>query len=89
MRAIRSRRRASFLTDGSVKAIQSHFAAVIADHTVATAVARRKSYFFIEKDANGQVIDYMPAAIGHLKIVPEGKARMALARDYAPCWRTK
>lgn len=60
-----------------------HFAAVMADPTVAAAVARHKSHFFIEKDTNGQVIDYAAATTGHLKIVPEGEAKAALAKDYA------
>jgi hypothetical protein len=46
-------------------------------------VARHKSYFFIEKDKNGQTIDYADATKGHLKIVPEGDAKTALALDYA------
>jgi hypothetical protein len=50
---------------------------------VATAVARHKSCFFIEKNGDSQVIDYVAATTGHLKIVPEGEARAALAKDYA------
>ena len=60
-----------------------YFAAVITDRAVASAVARHKSYFFIEKDKNGQTIDYADATKGHLKIVPEGDAKTALALDYA------
>jgi hypothetical protein len=60
-----------------------HFATVITNRAVATAVARHKSYFFIEKDADGQVIDYMAATTGHLKIVPDGEAKAALVKDYA------
>lgn len=80
---IRSERYARHWHDLSAIARSPHFAAVIADRTVATAVARHKSYFFIEKDANGQVIDYVAATTGHLKIVPEGEAKAALAKDYA------
>jgi hypothetical protein len=80
---IRSERYARHWHDLAAIARSPHFATVIADRTVATAVARHKSYFFIEKDADGQVIDYMPATTGHLKIVPEGEARTALAKDYA------
>ncbi|MFX5839352.1 nucleotidyl transferase AbiEii/AbiGii toxin family protein, partial [Acinetobacter baumannii] len=36
-----------------------------------------------EKDANGQVIDYMHAVSGHLQLAPTGQARDALAEDYA------
>lgn len=80
---IRSERYARHWHDLAAIARSPHFAAVVADRTVATAVARHKSYFFIEKDADGQVINYMPATTGHLKIVPEGEARKALAKDYA------
>jgi len=80
---IRSERYARHWHDLAAIARSPHFATVIADRTVATAVARHKSYFFIEKSADGQVIDYMPATTGHLKIVPEGEARTALAKDYA------
>ena len=80
---IRSERYARHWHDLAAIARSSLFATVIADRTVAAAVARHKSCFFIEKDADGQVIDYMPATTGHLKIVPEGEARTALAKDYA------
>jgi hypothetical protein len=32
---------------------------------------------------NARVIEYIKATTGHLKIVPEGDARAALAKDYA------
>ncbi|HKZ09361.1 MAG TPA: nucleotidyl transferase AbiEii/AbiGii toxin family protein [Rhodanobacteraceae bacterium] len=80
---IRSERYARHWHDLAAIARSPHFAAVIADRAVATAVARHKSHFFIEKDADGQVIDYMAATNGHLKIVPEGEAKTALAKDYA------
>lgn len=60
----------------------SHFATAIADHAVARAVAEHKSLFFIEKDAEGSVIDYFAATSGKLRIVPEGSARQTLAADY-------
>jgi hypothetical protein len=60
-----------------------NFSAVISDRAVAIAVARHKSCFFIEKNADGQVIDYMAASTGHLKIVPDGEAKATLAEDYA------
>ncbi len=80
---IHSERYARHWHDLAAIARSRHFAAVIADRLVATAVARHKSYFFIEKDADGQVIDYVAATTGHLKIVPEGEAKAALAKDYA------
>lgn len=60
-----------------------YFGDILTNHSVATTVAQHKSFFFIEKDANGVVIDYYPATQGHLHIVPEGEARKALADDYA------
>jgi len=80
---IRSERYARHWHDLAAIARSPHLATVVADRTVALAVARHKSFFFIEKDANGQVIDYVAAATGHLKIVPQGEARVALAKDYA------
>jgi hypothetical protein len=61
----------------------AHFGAVIGDRAVARAVAEHKAYFFSEKDAGGEVIDYATAVEGALQIVPEGAARKALASDYA------
>jgi len=80
---IRSERYARHWHDLAAIAQSTHFAAVMADRTVAAAVARHKSHFFIEKDTNGQVIDYAAATTGYLKIVPEGEAKAALAKDYA------
>jgi len=80
---IRSERYARHWHDLAAIARSPHFAAIITDRTVATTVARHKSFFFVEKDAKGQVIDYLPATTGHLKIVPEGQARKSLAEDYA------
>jgi hypothetical protein len=60
-----------------------YFASIVEDHAVATAVAQHKSSFFIEKDIDGATINYISATQGHLRIVPEGHAREALAEDYA------
>lgn len=59
-----------------------HYTAAISDHSIAAAVAQHKSHFFIEKDLNGEVIDYIGATTGKLKIVPDGDAKTALAKDY-------
>ena len=80
---IRSERYARHWHDLAAIAQSPYFASILADQAVADEVARHKSFFFIEKDANGQVIDYTSATTGHLKIVPEGQARAALAEDYA------
>jgi hypothetical protein len=60
-----------------------HFTGAVTDRNVARSVAQHKSFFFIEKDADGAVIDYAGATQGYLNIVPDGKARDALAEDYA------
>lgn len=80
---VRSERYARHWHDLAAIARSRHFASVIGEHAVADTVACHKSYFFVEKDTNGTVIDYTAATTGHLKIVPEGAARVALAEDYA------
>nr|WP_251372202.1 nucleotidyl transferase AbiEii/AbiGii toxin family protein [Rheinheimera oceanensis] len=80
---IRSERYARHWHDLVAIARSPYFATVLADHQVATDVARHKSLFFIEKDSDGQVIDYAAATTGQLKIVPEGEAKAALEKDYA------
>lgn len=79
---IRSERYARHWHDLTAIARSPHFTVIIADRAVATTVARHKPHFFVEKDADGQAIDYMSATTGHLKIVPKGQARKALAEDY-------
>lgn len=59
-----------------------HYVAAVSNHAVASAVAQHKSHFFIEKDLDGKVIDYVAATTGKLKIVPDGDAKVALAKDY-------
>ena len=80
---IRGERYARHWHDLAAIARSPHFVTVIADRAVAGVVARHKSCFFIEKDRDGQTIDYVAATTGHLKIVPKGEARAALAKDYA------
>lgn len=80
---IRSERYARHWHDLAALGRSHYFAGAIADRAVANAVAQHKSFFFIEKDSAGGVIDYMPAVTGQLKIVPVGAARTALAEDYA------
>lgn len=80
---VRGERYARHWHDLAAIARSPHFASIVADHTVAVSVARHKSCFFIEKDTAGAVIDYAAATQGHLRIVPEGQARKALAEDYA------
>lgn len=80
---LRGERYARHWHDLAAIAQSPHFLAILTDHAVAQAVAQHKSWFFIEKDADGQVIDYASAVTGHLQIVPVGLARTALADDYA------
>lgn len=61
----------------------SHFEAAVKAREVARAVAEHKSYFFPEKDAAGNTVDYFAAVAGTLRVVPDGAAREALAADYA------
>ena len=55
----------------------------IADRDLAAAVADHKSWFFAERDADRQPIDYRAAVSGGLKLVPGGVSREGLAEDYA------
>lgn len=58
-------------------------ASAIADRDLAQCVARHKSIFFREKDAQGLIIDYEAAVRGGLQLVPDGAAEKLLAADYA------
>lgn len=80
---IRSERYARHWHDLAALGRSQYFAESVVDRAVATSVARHKSFFFIEKDGAGSVIDYLPAVSGKLNIVPEGNALAALAEDYA------
>lgn len=80
---IRSERFARHWHDLAAIGRSSYFTDAIANRAVADAVARHKSFFFTEKTLGGDVIDYLSAVTGQLKIVPQGEARKALAHDYA------
>ncbi|AEG71634.1 nucleotidyl transferase AbiEii/AbiGii toxin family protein [Ralstonia solanacearum] len=80
---IRGERYARHWHDLAAIARSNHFAQVLSDRAVATMVADHKTLFFIEKDADGAIIDYAASTQGHLRIVPEGQARQSLADDYA------
>ena len=79
---IRSERYARHWHDLAAIGRSQYFLAAVSDRAVAMAVAQHKSFFFVEKDEQGSVIDYLPATKGLLNIVPTGKAREALAADY-------
>ena len=80
---IRSERYARHWHDLAAIARSHHFNEIITGKSVALAVARHKSFFFLEKDADGGVVDYHSAVTGKLRIVPDGAARDALREDYA------
>lgn len=61
----------------------SYLAEIVSDRAVGSVVARHKSLFFVEKDAEGRTIDYAAATAGRLRIVPDGDAKEALAMDYS------
>ncbi len=54
----------------------------MADHALTLAVARHKTAFFAEKNADGSPIDYEAAVSGALQLVPRGKALESLSLDY-------
>lgn len=55
----------------------------LADRTLALSVARHKSMFFSENDAQGERIDYQAAVSGGLQLIPTGTALAELAAGYA------
>lgn len=54
----------------------------LSQRELAAEVARHKSFFFVEKDANGALIDYHAAVDGKLCLVPRDEALSNLKRDY-------
>ena len=54
----------------------------LADRSLALAVARHKSMFFRENDADRNRIDYEATVMGGLRLVPDGDAYRILADDY-------
>jgi len=54
----------------------------LANHDLALSVARHKSMFFREKDADGSWVDYETVVSGGLQLVPEGLGYQVLATDY-------
>jgi len=79
---LRGERYAQHWHDLAAISRSQHFTKAITDRAIATMVAHHKSHFFMEKDKDGQIIDYTMATTGRLKIVPEGDAKTALAEDY-------
>lgn len=57
--------------------------AAMADRSLALAVAKHKSMFFPERDSSGEIIDYVSAVSGGLRLVPAEEALASLALDYA------
>lgn len=80
---IRGERSARHWHDLDAIARSEHFEVIMADRSVAQAVADHKNDFFSEKDVVGKVIDYSAAANGQLKIVRKADALATLADDHA------
>lgn len=80
---IRSERYARHWYDLVALAQSEHFPAIIQDRAVAEAVARHKTWFFVEKDEANNIIDYHQTVEGGLCLVPDGVAQAALSSDYA------
>ncbi|MEO6816413.1 MAG: nucleotidyl transferase AbiEii/AbiGii toxin family protein [Edaphobacter sp.] len=59
-----------------------YLASAIGAKDVAEAVAVHKNAFFVEKDSEGQRIDYLDAIRAGLTLVPVGSAYNALREDY-------
>lgn len=57
-------------------------ASALADDNVALAVARHKTMFFAEKNAEGAEVDYGAAVKSGLRLVPDGAALASLKADY-------
>jgi hypothetical protein len=55
----------------------------LADRDLAHRVATHKSWFFRERSASGDPVDYQAAVRGELRLVPGGEAWNDLAEDYA------
>lgn len=56
--------------------------AAFADRELASAVARHKGMFFVERAADRSPIDFGAAVNGGLQLVPDGDAATALEEDY-------
>lgn len=57
--------------------------AALRDHSLALAVAKHKSMFFSEKNTAGELINYVAAVSGGLRLVPGDQALTSLSVDYA------
>jgi len=56
--------------------------AAMLDRSIAAAVAKHKSMFFSEKNTAGELIDYVAAVSGGLRLVPDRKTLSSLSLDY-------
>ncbi|RUU54492.1 nucleotidyl transferase AbiEii/AbiGii toxin family protein [Mesorhizobium sp. M2C.T.Ca.TU.002.02.1.1] len=59
-----------------------HWESALKDGELAGKVARHKSFFFKEKDKDGQAVDYARAVSGEMVLVPSGTALKDLEKDY-------
>lgn len=61
---------------------EGYATSALRNRELALAVARHKTWFFAEKDSEGNAIDYGAAVSGGLQLVPSGPTLDALAVDY-------
>lgn len=59
-----------------------HVDKACANRDLAKAVAEHKSVFFVEKDGDGNKVDYFAATSGQLQLIPVGASLAALEVDY-------
>ncbi|MDR2880723.1 MAG: nucleotidyl transferase AbiEii/AbiGii toxin family protein, partial [Azoarcus sp.] len=79
---LRSERYSRHWYDLAAIANSPYFASALTDRILARQVAEHKSAFFVEKDAQGEKINYYLAVMGATRLVPEGETFTALERDY-------
>lgn len=79
---LRSERYSRHWYDLAAMANSGHAQAAIDDLALARSVAKHKSMFFAEKDAERNPIDYEAAVGTEIQLIPEGGALNVLEKDY-------
>lgn len=79
---LRSERYSRHWYDLAAMANSGHAQAAIDDLALARSVAKHKSMFFAEKDAERNPIDYEAAVGTEIQLIPDGSALNALEKDY-------
>lgn len=79
---LRSERYSRHWYDLAAMANSGHAQAAIDDLALARSVAKHKSMFFAEKDAERNPIDYEAAVGTEIQLIPDGSALNVLEKDY-------